>query len=204
MVHLFEWTWNDIATECTEVLGPAGFSAVQVSPPTENHIVGGRPWWERYQPVSYQFVTRSGNREEFAAMVQTCADAGVDIVVDAVINHTTDADLEHPTFEMTGRGTAGSEFTSYDFPGLYSPEDFHHCGLAEGDDIADFSDRQQVERCELVDLADLDTASPKVRATLAGYLSDLASLGVAGIRIDAARHSIYSCIDDLIIREMRF
>ena len=32
-VHLFEWRWADIATECEQVLGPAGFTAVQVSPP---------------------------------------------------------------------------------------------------------------------------------------------------------------------------
>src|SRR3954470_12984680 len=27
-VHLFEWRWNDIATECEGVLGPAGYAAV--------------------------------------------------------------------------------------------------------------------------------------------------------------------------------
>ncbi len=31
-VHLFEWRWTDIAAECETVLGPAGFTAVQVSP----------------------------------------------------------------------------------------------------------------------------------------------------------------------------
>ena len=30
-VHLFEWPWADIATECETVLGPKGYSAVQVS-----------------------------------------------------------------------------------------------------------------------------------------------------------------------------
>ena len=32
-VQLFEWDWNDIAAECENVLGPAGYPAVQVSPP---------------------------------------------------------------------------------------------------------------------------------------------------------------------------
>ena len=44
----------------------------QVSPPNENVIVEGsqnRPWWERYQPVSYKLETRSGTEEEFKAMV---------------------------------------------------------------------------------------------------------------------------------------
>jgi alpha-amylase len=37
-VHLFEWKWPDIATECETVLGPAGFKAVQVSPPQEHSL----------------------------------------------------------------------------------------------------------------------------------------------------------------------
>ena len=31
-VHLFEWKWSDVATECEQFLGPKGYSAVQVSP----------------------------------------------------------------------------------------------------------------------------------------------------------------------------
>ena len=29
-VHLFEWSWEDVAAECEEFLGPMGFQAVQV------------------------------------------------------------------------------------------------------------------------------------------------------------------------------
>ncbi|NNE71682.1 MAG: ATPase [Rhodothermales bacterium] len=188
VVHLFEWKWSDIAQECEDVLGPAGYAAVQVSPPSENHVVVGRPWWERYQPVSYQLETRSGTREDFADMVSRCANAGVDIYVDAVINHMSDADLEHTEVVFTGQGTAGTTFGSYSYPGLYEFDDFHHCGLTENDDIAQYSDQEQVEQCELVDLSDLDTGSAKVRETIAGYLQDLASLGVTGLRVDAAMH----------------
>jgi len=39
VVHLFEWRWTDIAAECENVLGPAGFKAVQISPPQEHSIV---------------------------------------------------------------------------------------------------------------------------------------------------------------------
>ena len=31
MVHLFEWTWNDIAEECERFLGPYGYGGVQVT-----------------------------------------------------------------------------------------------------------------------------------------------------------------------------
>jgi len=40
-VHLFEWSWDDIAKECG-YLGEKGYAAVQVSPPNE-HIQG--PEW---------------------------------------------------------------------------------------------------------------------------------------------------------------
>ena len=58
IVHLFEWRWDDVARECEEFLGPNGYAAVQVSPPVENHVIGDRPWFERYQPVSYQLRAR--------------------------------------------------------------------------------------------------------------------------------------------------
>src|SRR6185437_7906254 len=48
--------------------------------------------------------------------------------------------------------------------------------------------RVQVQTCELVGLADLDTGSARVRTTIAGYLKHLLGLGVAGFRIDAAKH----------------
>ncbi len=188
IVHLFEWRWDDVAIECEEVLGPAGFSAVQISPPSENHVIGGRPWYERYQPVSYQLETRSGSREQFADMVSRCAAAGVDIIADAVINHMTDADLQHETLQFSSKGTAGTRFSSFSYPGLYEYDDFNHCGLTANDDIVDWEDATQLRECELVDLADLDTRSSSVRSTLASYIRDLASLGVRGIRIDAAKH----------------
>ena len=67
-VHLFEWSWPDIAQECEQFLGPKGYAAVQVSPPNE-HIQGSQ-WWTRYQPVSYELTSRGGNRSEFIGMVQ--------------------------------------------------------------------------------------------------------------------------------------
>ena len=50
-VHLFEWQWDAIASECENHLGPKGYAAVQVSPPQKS--VSGSQWWTRYQPVSY-------------------------------------------------------------------------------------------------------------------------------------------------------
>jgi alpha-amylase len=188
VVQLFEWTWDAVARECEEFLGPAGYAAVQVSPPSENHVVEGRPWWERYQPVSYRLETRSGDRAAFADMVSRCDAAGVEIYVDAVLNHMADADLQHPDRAFTGQGTAGSTFGSYDYPGLWTWDDFNHCGLTPNDDIQDWDDLTQVRTCELLDLSDLATGKENVQDTLAAYLKDLMSLGVKGFRFDAAKH----------------
>jgi alpha-amylase len=186
IVHLFEWPWNDIATECTTVLGPKGFGAVQVSPPQEHVVLAGSgyPWWQDYQPVSYQLVSRRGDRAAFAAMVSTCHAAGVKIYVDAVVNHMTGGGSAG-----SGPGSAGNTYSQYANPAVpYGYDDFHHCGRNGNDNIQSWTDRWEVQNCELVDLADLKTESSYVRGKLVAYLNDLVGLGVDGFRVDAAKH----------------
>ncbi|XMN09492.1 carbohydrate-binding module family 20 domain-containing protein [Streptomyces griseobrunneus] len=170
---LFEWKFASIAKACTDTLGPAGYGYVQVSPPQE-HIQGGQ-WWTSYQPVSYKIAGRLGDRAAFSAMVNTCHSAGVKVVADSVINHMSAGN---------GTGTGGSSYTKYDYPGLYSVNDLNHCQTP----ITNYNDRANVQNCELVGLADLDTGEDYVRGKVAGYLNDLLSLGVDGFRIDAAKH----------------
>ena len=54
----------------------------------------------------------------------------------------------------SGTGTAGSSFTHYDYPGIYQTQDFHYCGLEPYDDINNYGNRQEVQTCELVNLAE--------------------------------------------------
>ncbi|HEY8270946.1 MAG TPA: alpha-amylase family protein [Pseudobdellovibrionaceae bacterium] len=179
-VHLFEWPWKDVALECENYLGPAGFAAVQVSPPHEHIRTQNSPWWERYQVVSYKLESRSGNEAEFIDMVQRCKKAGVDIYADAILNHMTGM--------AGGNGLSGTPYSHYDYSPLYSYADFNHCSLNGNDDIQNYSNRYEVQNCELLDLADLATGSEKVRNTLANYLNHLLDLGVTGFRLDAAKH----------------
>ena len=53
IANLFMWPWTSVAAECTNVLGPAGYGAVQVSPPEDSISVSGHPWWDVYQPAAY-------------------------------------------------------------------------------------------------------------------------------------------------------
>ncbi|WP_392670006.1 carbohydrate-binding module family 20 domain-containing protein [Streptomyces sp. LN785] len=170
---LFEWKFDSVAKACTDSLGPAGYGYVQVSPPQE-HIQGSQ-WWTSYQPVSYKIAGRLGDRASFAAMVGACHSAGVKVVADSVINHMSSG---------SGTGTGGSSYTKYNYPGLYSSADMDDCTAQ----ISNYQDRANVQNCELVGLADLDTGEDYVRGRIAGYLNDLLSLGVDGFRIDAAKH----------------
>ncbi|HTT11219.1 MAG TPA: alpha-amylase family protein [Burkholderiaceae bacterium] len=182
LVHLFEWRWTDVARECEVFLGPMGFDGVQISPPSEHAVITNAasgvsfPWWQRYQTVSYLLdQSRSGTLAEFRDMVARCNAVGVGIYADAVINHMTAG---------SGTGSAGSSYTKYNYPAVpYTSTDFHTpCS------IDSYQDAFQVQNCELVGLADLKTEDDSVRTKIANYLIALHSLGVAGFRIDAAKH----------------
>ncbi|XP_063830685.1 alpha-amylase 2-like [Ostrinia nubilalis] len=184
-VHLFEWKWDDIAAECERFLGPRGYAGIQISPPNENVILWtyNRPWWERYQPMSYKLVTRSGDETQFADMVRRCNTAGVRIYVDAVINHMTGEPPENV-------GTAGSTavFREWDYPAVpFRSEHFNwpHC-VIDGMDYV--NNAWRVRNCELVGLKDLNQADEHVRNMIVDFMNELIDYGVAGFRIDAAKH----------------
>lgn len=172
-VTMFERRYADVAAACTDQLGPAGFGHVQVSPATE-HIQGDQ-WWTSYQPVSYRIAGRLGDRDAFAKMVETCHAAGVKVIADVVVNHMAAG---------SGTGTGGTAYTKYGYPGYFQDSDFHTCRTA----VTDYADREDVQKCELVGLADLDTGKDEVRSTIAAYLDDLRGMGVDGFRVDAAKH----------------
>jgi alpha-amylase len=187
-VQLFMHNWASVARECEDYLGPVGIDWVLVMPPSE-HLNQG-PWWVHYQPVSYQIESRLGTRAEFADMVARCDAAGVEVIADAVINHMS--------ANSGGVGFAGSSFTKYDYPGLYDRSDFHDCGLTDDGQIKNYRDQAQVQTCELLGLSDLRTDSERVQQQILTYLNDLLSLGVAGFRIDAAKHIAAADLAEII------
>jgi len=195
-VHLFEWSWADIAKECEEWLGPKGFTAVQVSPPTEH--IQGSPWWTRYQPVTYKLVSRSGDEKAFADMVSRCKKVGVGIYVDAVINHIAGG---------SGVGVAGSIYGDRMSP-IYNQSDMHHRrfsvymqnqvgfgavsfteqDLSHNCMVENYHDKFNVQYCDLVGLPDLCTGCEKVQRQVAEYITHLSDIGITGFRVDAAKH----------------
>jgi len=189
-VHLFEWSWSDIAIECEQFLGPKGFKAVQVSPPNDH--ISGDAWWTRYQPVTYELTSRSGDATAFADMVQRCQKAGVGIYADAVINHIAAG---------SGTSVAGRAYGGRATP-IYTPDDMHH---NDGDDsrncvISNYDDKHNVQYCDLVGLPDLCTSCDKVQQQVSDYLNHMSNIGIAGFRIDAAKHQDAGELGQLLSR----
>ncbi|KAG8888943.1 hypothetical protein FRB98_006341 [Tulasnella sp. 332] len=167
-----------VAAECGYFLGSAGVGYVG---PAQENWNGNGPWWDSYQPMSYSITGKLGNRDAFATMAATCHSNGVGVIVDTVMNHQT--------AQTSGTGYNGDAFTKYNYPGTYSTADFHHsqCGTSDGQ-IHNYDNATEVQFCELDSLADLATETEHVRSTLAAYINDLISLGVDGLRLDAAKH----------------
>lgn len=180
IVHLFEWRFDDIAEECVKFLKHHGFGGVQVSPVNENIIISGRPWYERYQPLSYKIASRSGDETAFRKMVKACNNVGIKIYVDVVFNHMCGTHTEHD--QGTGGSVANSQ--NYYYPAVpYTRQDFH-----DPCEIKDWNNPHQSRYCQVVGLQDLDQSRPNVRQKMIEYLNKLLEIGVAGFRVDAVKH----------------
>lgn len=178
IVALFEWKWQDVAKECTNYLGPNGFAGVQVSPVTENVVVSGRPWWERYQPISYEMETRSGTELDFREMVYKCNEAGVRVFVDVVLNHMAAGDGD-----VVGTGGRVATPSELQYP-VFNEEDFHpQCHIDNNR-----SDTNALRNCRLTAFPDLDQKSEFVQIQMVEFLNSLIDYGVAGFHIDAAKY----------------
>lgn len=191
IVNLFQWNWDSVGKEC-EALAENGVNAVQISVPTEHVVVAGNPWWQDYQPVSYKFDSRRGTEEQLRNAISTCNSAGVEVIADVVLNHMAGTSGD-PTEVKTGY--AGSQYQNLAYPEIpWVESDFH-----EPCEITDWMDRDQVRRCQTGTGADLKTEDAQVRATMREQLIEpLLDMGVAGFRVDAAKHMEPEDITDIL------
>ncbi len=140
-------------------------------------------------------------------MVNTCRSKGVRVYADAVINHMmvngNDMFPSHCSGNVywgNKNSSANSPFYTQGFayenwnftnqrPGLefpavpYGPTDFH-CARA----LSSWTDPFILNYGWLVNMADLNTEKEYVRQRIADYITELISVGISGIRIDAAKH----------------
>lgn len=122
-------------------------------------------------------MTRSGDESVFLDMTTRCNKVGIRIYVDAVINHMTPADV-------VGTGGSTAERGEKQYPAVpYGPLVFNHdCS------IHNYSDPINVRNCELSGLKDLNQGKEYVRDKIVEFMNHLIDLGVAGFRVDAAKH----------------
>ena len=178
-VQMFEWNWNDLATECTQFLGPQGYGGIQISPPGAARITGN--WWDVYQPVNYVNLTsKLGTSAQLQSMINACHAAGVRVYADIVVNQMAGS---------SGTATDGSTWNAATpaYP-YFSASDFHAACDIQASDYNSAAGRSNVQTCRLVGLPDLNTESTYVRGQIANYMNALLTLGIDGFRIDAAKH----------------
>lgn len=212
-VQLWEWNFDDIAKECVNYLGPNGIDAVQVSPVTE-HILGSE-WYTKYQPIGFGLHSRSGSEAQFAQMIAKCRGAGVQVIVDVILNHIAapcQAAIEAGgAAVMPCKGWAGSAYgnrriNSQD--GWKGPELFHNRQEIDGNRLGNcpveepsFTCPQSeppgdCTRCDFKGLPDWNTGLQPTRDILTKHLTELHDLGVTMLRLDAAS---YVSVEDLAV-----
>lgn len=173
IVHLFEWTYRDIADECV-FLSEKGYGGVLISPIQESTTEDSGAWYDRFQPVSFKIATSSGNEEDFRKMVRWCNDLGVRVYVEVILNS-----MASGWEEMQGYGGSVCNPENLDYPAVpFTAEDFNpECY------IYNMNDPNEVRNCRYFGLPDLNYTSVNVQDRVKEFLNKLIGMGVAGFRL---------------------
>ncbi len=160
ILHCFNWKYNDIKAELPNIAA-AGFTSVQTSPAQGN---GSGEWYWLYQPYDLAVGTNGlGTRTDLKALCDEAEKYGIKVIVDVVANH------------LNG---------SMDYvESRWRKDEYWH---THGGNI-DYSNRWQVTHGE-IGMRDLNSEHSYVQEQARKYVDDLYSLGVDGIRWDAAKH----------------
>jgi alpha-amylase len=192
-VQMFEWSWNDLATECTQFLGPQGYGGIQISPPGASKTTS--TWWGVYQPVNYVNLTsRFGTSAQLQSMINTCHAAGVRVYADVVVNQMA-ADSSATAGVATDGSTWNSATLAYPY---FSASDFHAACDIQPADYNSAAGRGNVQTCRLSGMPDLNSESSYVRGQVVNYLNALLALGIDGFRIDAAKHQAAASLQAIL------
>lgn len=162
ILHCFDWTVSDVKAELANIAA-AGFGSVQLSPMQRSDVRTGSSWHDLYRPYDLAFKGGIGTEAELKDLCQEAANYGIKIIVDVVANHVDK--------------TAGYHDTWWDSNGRVRWEG----GI-------NYGDRKSITHGQLGDYGDINSESSEVIARGKAYIEKLASLGVKGIRWDAAKH----------------
>ena len=170
ILSLFDCPLKDVK-RLLPIISSQGFNTVQVSPLQRTKSDDKREWWILYQPLGFEIGNRIGTKEELYDLCQEANRYGINIVVDAVINHVANKSEQeflepHPDSDWE----------------LLANRD---C-FKEKRQIDNWDDRYQVINYCL-GLPGLDPNNPIVQRKIISMLNEYVDLGVNGFRFDAAK-----------------
>lgn len=162
ILHCFDWKYTDIIAELPNI-AKAGFTSVQTSP-AQGTVANNMTWMWMYQPTTFSVQTNPiGTKTELKNLCTEAKKYGISVIVDVVANH------------MAGDHTKIQK-------DLQAAKYWHTIG-----EIKSYSDRNQVINGDL-GMKDLKSEDSYVTQTVSKYIDELKTLGVSGIRWDAAKH----------------
>lgn len=161
ILHCFNWKYNDIKAELDNI-AEAGFTTIQTSPAQPGGGTG--TWWWLYQPLGFYVGTNElGTKAELESLCKEAENYGIKVIVDVVANHLAG---DHSRIEDD-----------------LKPSKYWH---TFGGGI-DWKNRWQVTHGE-IGMPDIATENSYVQQKVGNYMQELKSIGVDGIRWDAAKH----------------
>lgn len=162
ILHCFNWKFNDIRVELPRIAA-AGFGAIQVSP-VQGNAASGAEWFYAYLPDDLKFVANgNGTRSQLKNLCEEAEAYGIKIIVDVVANHINPK--------------VGFRDSWWDEGGRLRDEG-----------TVNYNNRYSITHGNLGEYKDVNSELPEVQERAKAFIEDLASIGVKGIRWDAAKH----------------
>lgn len=169
ILHCFNWKLSDIKSELPNI-AKAGFGAVQISPmqrPDQSQV----KWYDAYRPYDFKFTDNVlGSAADLTALCSAAESYGIKIIVDVVANHVD--------------GTASNKKEYHD-------SWWNSNGRLRWNGDVNYGDRYSITHNQLGGgggYPDVNSEDSEVANRAKAYLEELKSMGVKGIRWDAAKH----------------
>ncbi|MCH5227373.1 MAG: starch-binding protein [Muribaculaceae bacterium] len=162
ILHCFDWTFSDIQNELPNIAN-AGFGAIQVSP-VQGNAASNAEWFYAYMPYDFIFKANgNGTRAQLQSLCSKAAEYGIKIIVDVVANHVNQASGYHDTWWDSN-------------------------GRVRWNGGVDYNNRYSITHGQLGGYGDVNSEDAAVQQRAKSFVEDLKSIGVKGIRWDAAKH----------------
>ena len=162
ILHCFNWTFSQIIEELPAI-AEAGFGSVQVSP-VQGNCASNAEWFYAYMPYDFAFrANGNGSRDQLRQLCAKASEYGIKVIVDVVANHVNQASGYHDSWWDSN-------------------------GRVRWNGRVDYNNRYSITHNQLGEYGDVNSEDSQVQQRALEFVRSLKSLGVKGIRWDAAKH----------------